>query len=78
MTNSRDASLSFGAPTIVAPTIVAPADMSARELRTRYRLGGPGTTTLHLSARDFADLQLDPNSATVEFFGATFTRLETI
>jgi len=73
MTNSRDASPSFS-----APTIVAPADMSAREIRTRYRLGGPGTTTLHLSARDFADLQLDPNSDTVEFFGATFTRLETV
>ena len=73
MKNSRDTGPSFS-----APATVARADMSAREPRTRYRLGGPGTTTIHLSARDFADLQLDPNSDTVEFFGATFTRLETI
>jgi hypothetical protein len=48
------------------------------ELRARYRLGGPGTTVLHLSARDFTDLGLDPHARTIHLFGATFTRLETI
>jgi len=42
-----------------------------------YRLGGPGTTVLHLSARDFTDLGLTPGARTVHLFGATFTRIET-
>jgi hypothetical protein len=48
------------------------------EFRARYRLGGPGTTVLHLSARDFTDLGLTPGARTIHLFGATFTRLETI
>ena len=48
------------------------------EFRARYRLGAPGTTVIHLSARDFTDLGLDPNARTIHLFGATFTRLEKI
>jgi hypothetical protein len=48
------------------------------EFRARYRLGGPGTTILHLSARDLTDLGLDPHARTAHLFGATFTRIEKI
>jgi len=50
----------------------------ATPTRTRYRLGEPGTTSLHFSVEDLTDLGLEPNAPTVEIFGSTFTRLETI